>query len=218
MKNVALLHIGQCPNKLIKALDHANIKPVVFEFADTRKLDSQICLFLVYISFTSIEDYFEHFLTLKKMFPHASFFIIDRIFRFNNKMMFMSAGANLYLYYPLNVKDLIRYINFYVARYKAATNNIVYKDIVLNVNKRTVSRGEVTYTLRNKEFELLKYFLLNTGEIISKTKIIEEIWDMNASIDTRTVETHISYLRNKIDKGFEEKRLQTIYCVGYKFE
>jgi hypothetical protein len=95
---------------------------------------------------------------------------------------------------------------------------LVYKDIEMNLLQRTCSRSGVELKLRNREFDLLKFFIENPKQVFSVEAILEYVWDMNSTFDTNTVQSHISFLRRKIDRDFAEKRLHTVPCVGYKFE
>ena len=95
---------------------------------------------------------------------------------------------------------------------------IDYKDMSIDISRRIVKRAGVDIVLRNREFELLCYFLRNPGIIFSKRKLLEEVWDRNACLNTTTVESHMSTLRKKLDHGFNEKLFHTVYCAGYKIE
>jgi DNA-binding response OmpR family regulator len=96
-----------------------------------------------------------------------------------------------------------------------AERNYTIRDLELNVNAHSVKFMNKTIYLRNKEFNLLYYLMLNKGKILSRNMIIENVWDRNADIVTNTIEVHISNLRKKIDKKSLTKYIFTIPCTGY---
>lgn len=125
------------------------------------------------------------------------------------------------LYYDLDngFADLFVKIRFLIVGNRmSGYDAIEYKDIKMDLKTRNCYRLEQLVVLRNKEFELLKFLIENPERIFSVTQILEAVWDMNADLNTNTVQTHISTLRKKIDIGFSEKRLHTVNCIGYKLE
>ena len=85
----------------------------------------------------------------------------------------------------------------------------------LNLHTREATREDLVIPLQNKEFELLEYLMRNAGMIVSKTMIIEHVWNYNFDPLTNIVEARISKLREKIDKPFSEKLIQTVRGAGY---
>ena len=71
--------------------------------------------------------------------------------------------------------------------------------------------------LRNKEFSLLHYFLQNMGRVLSRTQILEDVWDRNIICPTNTVDVHVSSLRRKFKRYADKECIKTIHCVGYMF-
>lgn len=72
--------------------------------------------------------------------------------------------------------------------------------------------------LRNKEFSLLNYFIANMGRVLSRTQILEDVWDRNILCPTNTVDVHVSSLRMKFKKYASKDCIKTVHCVGYIFE
>lgn len=72
--------------------------------------------------------------------------------------------------------------------------------------------------LRNKEFNLLEYFLMNAGRVVSRTQILEEVWDRNIFCATNTIDVHVSRLRQKLKFYFGRDLIRTVHCIGYIFE
>jgi len=72
--------------------------------------------------------------------------------------------------------------------------------------------------LRNKEFCLLDYFLRNHGKVLTRGRILEEVWDRNLFCSTNTVDVHVSVLRQKLRKLSKKNFIKTVHCIGYLFE
>ena len=72
--------------------------------------------------------------------------------------------------------------------------------------------------LRKKEFDLLEFLLFNQGRVVSKSQILEQVWDYNFDVESKTVDVHISSLRSKVDKGFQSPYIHTVYGTGYKLD
>ena len=87
--------------------------------------------------------------------------------------------------------------------------------MVLDLLSRRVTRGGTPIDLRPREFALLEYLMRNTGKVVSKTMILSHIWDYNFDPQTNIVDVLVSRLREKLDKPFEKKLLNTVRGVGY---
>lgn len=92
-----------------------------------------------------------------------------------------------------------------------------YRDLTLDLLSRSCTRQGQTIDLMAKEFKLLEYFLRRPGRLVTRTMLLEQVWDMSFDPTTSVVETHISRLRAKIDKPFEEPLLRTRRGEGYVF-
>ncbi len=91
----------------------------------------------------------------------------------------------------------------------------IHRDLELDVVKHQVKVKKEPVYLRNKEFSLLHFLMANKGKVLSKTSILENVWDHNTNISTSTVDVHISQLRRKIDKRANDTYIRTIPCTGY---
>ena len=81
---------------------------------------------------------------------------------------------------------------------------------------RRVSRGEAEITLTAREFSLLEYLIRRTGQVVTKTELLDHVWDAAADTDPNIVEVYVGYLRRKIDQPFGERSLQTVRGSGYR--
>jgi heavy metal response regulator len=134
----------------------------------------------------------------------------------DDKIKGLDVGADDYLGKPFSFGEFLARIRALLRRsqeYKEPTLTIA--DLELNPATRTVTRGGKTITLTGKEYALLEFFLRNKGCILSETRIVEHVWDMNYDPETNVVNVYIHHLRSKIDKGFDKKLIHTIRGSGY---
>ena len=96
--------------------------------------------------------------------------------------------------------------------------SLVVADLVLDLVKRKVLRGETPIELQQREFSLLEYLMRNSGRVVSKTMIMEHVWDYNFDPESNVVESRICRLRDKIDLPGAAKLIHTIRGAGYVLE
>jgi len=94
----------------------------------------------------------------------------------------------------------------------------VLRDLELDIASHQVKVGDEIVYLRNKEFLLLHYLIMNKGKVLSRNEILENVWDRNTDLLTNTVDVHISKLRKKIERGRRDKFIRTVPCLGYVLE
>lgn len=154
----------------------------------------------------------EIFLDKIQLFFSGVVIAVDEKFSLKRRFIMYELGVTNYFYMPFKFDDFVSFLPWFVEK---QLNLIRYKDVVLNIDNRTVIRGMECLSLKNMEFRLMKYLLQNKGKIMSKDRILEDVWDMNAMVSSKTVEVHMCRLRNKIDRGYEDKLLHTIPNTGY---
>ncbi|RLA93657.1 MAG: DNA-binding response regulator, partial [Deltaproteobacteria bacterium] len=88
-------------------------------------------------------------------------------------------------------------------------------DLTLNQITREVRRGDSLIDLTPKEYALLEYFIINEGQVLTRTMISEHVWNYDFDPMTNIIDVHINHLRSKIDKGFSPKLIHTVKGVGY---
>jgi two-component system copper resistance phosphate regulon response regulator CusR len=106
----------------------------------------------------------------------------------------------------------------FLSKEKIDNSRYVLRDLELDVSRHRVSVCNSEVHLRNKEFALLHFMMLNKGRVLSRTDILENVWDRNANMMTNTVDVHISTLRKKIEKVSKRRFIHTIPCLGYILE
>ena len=129
----------------------------------------------------------------------------------------LQTGADDYLTKPFAFSELLARVQALIRRASGASDptRLAMGDLFVNLLTREVTRGGKRIALQPLEFSLLEYLLRNAGRIVSKTMIMEHVWDYNFDPQTNVVEARISRLRDKIDRGFDTKLIHTIRGVGY---
>jgi two-component system, OmpR family, response regulator len=127
------------------------------------------------------------------------------------------SGGDDYLTKPFAFTELLARVQALVRRSSmvAPQPELAVGDLRLNMHTREVFRGETAIRLQPLEFSLLAYLMRNTGRIVSKTMIMENVWDYNFNPGTNVVESKICYLREKVDRQATVKLIHTIRGVGY---
>lgn len=92
-----------------------------------------------------------------------------------------------------------------------------FDTLQLNLLARKLFIDGSFVSLRNKEFSLLQYFMNNMGRVVSRTQLLEDVWDVNICCATNTVDVHVSTLRNKFKKFAGRDFIRTVHSIGYVF-
>ncbi|MCX5885376.1 MAG: heavy metal response regulator transcription factor [Proteobacteria bacterium] len=128
----------------------------------------------------------------------------------------LNLGADDYLIKPFSFSELLARMRAILRRGKIQRpTELKVANLVLNQMTREVYRDTVRIDLTSKEYALLEYFIQNTGLILTRTMLLEAVWDYNFDPMTNVIDVHINHLRNKIDRDFTPKLLHTIKGVGY---
>ena len=131
----------------------------------------------------------------------------------------LDSGADDYLTKPFALDELLARVRALLRRPKTiAENTLKVADLSLDPILHTVKRSNSAIELTNKEFSLLEYLMRNKNRPVSKEQIIEHVWDFDSDVLPNNIEVYISYLREKIDKPFNKKLIQTVRGVGYKID
>ncbi|MBW1802715.1 MAG: response regulator transcription factor, partial [Deltaproteobacteria bacterium] len=129
----------------------------------------------------------------------------------------LQIGSDDYLTKPFAFSELLARIQALIRRSSGAAEptRLSVGDFSMDLLTREVTRGGKKIELQPLEFALLEYLARNTGKVVSKTMIMQHVWDYNFDPQTNVVEARICRLRDKIDKGFAEKLIHTVRGVGY---
>ena len=129
----------------------------------------------------------------------------------------LQGGSDDYLTKPFAFSELLARVQALIRRASAVSEPtcLVVGDLSINLMTRAVRRGDKEITLQPKEFALLEYLARNAGKVVSRTMIMEHVWDYNFDPMTNVVEARICKLRDKIDKDHTTKLLHTVWGAGY---
>lgn len=133
----------------------------------------------------------------------------------DKKINFLNAGADDYLVEPFSISELVARVKALLRRPRITrTTTYTVGDIALDSTRHLVTKANNYIHLTRKEFALLEFFLQNLNIALSRTTIMEHVWDMNADPFSNTIESHVVCLRKKIDPT--NKYIMTVPGIGYK--
>ncbi|GBC60263.1 DNA-binding response regulator [Desulfonema ishimotonii] len=135
----------------------------------------------------------------------------------NDRVRGLETGGDDYLTKPFAFSELLARIQALLRRASGASDptRFTVGDLSVNLLTREVTRGGRKIELQPLEFSLLEYLMRNAGRVVSKTMIMEHVWDYNFDPQTNVVEARISRLRDKTDRAFDKKLIHTVRGVGY---
>lgn len=136
----------------------------------------------------------------------------------DDKVTGFEAGADDYLVKPFEFKELLARIRALTRRGKEGSQPksiLAFADLEMNLDAKTCHRSGKKIDLTPKEFALMEYLIRNQGRVVSKTEIADKVWDINFDTGTNVIEVYVSYLRNKLDRPFNNKLIHTIFGLGY---
>jgi two-component system, OmpR family, response regulator len=129
----------------------------------------------------------------------------------------LEGGADDYLVKPFAFAELVARVNALGRRPALAvtTTALAVADLEIDLVNRTVTRAGRRIELQPREFQLLEYLMRHAGRIVTRTMLLENIWEFHFDPRTNIVETHISRLRSKVDRGFANELIHTVRGAGY---
>jgi two-component system, OmpR family, copper resistance phosphate regulon response regulator CusR len=137
----------------------------------------------------------------------------------NDKIEGYDAGADDYIIKPFEFRELLMKIRVLLKRtashHVPVGNILVAGDLQMNLDSKEVKRGDTKINLTTKEFQLLEYLMRNKNRVVSRADIAVNVWDIDFDTNTNVIDVYISYVRNKVDKPFERKLIQTQVGMGY---
>lgn len=133
----------------------------------------------------------------------------------------LDAGADDFLIKPFHLSELNARVKALIRRqFHKGNNTIEYKEIKIDIPKLLVTINEIPLTVTSKEYELLLYFIANTGKVITKDAISYSVWKNNSDMDVSNeiIYTHVKNLRKKLLAAGCHDYIQSVYGIGYKFD
>jgi two-component system copper resistance phosphate regulon response regulator CusR len=157
----------------------------------------------------------------KKLYPNVPVIMLTALGTTDDKVIGFEAGADDYLVKPFEFRELLARIKVMLKKADKApdaVNKLIVGDLELDLDKKVAYRGNSAIDLTAKEFSLLEYFMRNTGRVLSRNDIAENVWDIRFDFGTNVVDVYINFLRKKIDKGYTNKLIHTKVGFGYVFK
>lgn len=129
----------------------------------------------------------------------------------------LETGSDDYLTKPFAFSELLARIHALIRRSTGSTDatTLEVADLRMDLLRREMTRSGKKIDLQPREFALLEYLMRNAGRVVSKTMIMEHVWDYNFDPQTNVVEARMSRLRDKINRGFQKQLIETVWGVGY---
>lgn len=154
---------------------------------------------------------------LRRQKVHSPVIILSARRSLDDRINGLQRGGDDYLVKPFSFSELLARLHALIRRANRETEptRLVDGDLSLDLLTREVTRSGRKIDLQPREFSLLEYLMRNSGRVVSKTMIIERVWGYNFDPQTNIVDVLVSRLRNKIDRDFETKMIQTHRGVGY---
>ena len=143
--------------------------------------------------------------------------ILSALGQVDDRIKGLRAGGDDYLPKPYSFAELLARVEVLSRRRGGRGEETVLRvgDLVLDRMSREVKRGEEDVSLQPREFRLLEYLMKHAGQVVTRTMLLENVWDYHFDPQTNVIDVHISRLRSKIDKGFSQPLLHTIRGAGY---
>lgn len=154
---------------------------------------------------------------MRKSKVHTPVIILSAKSTVDDRVKGLQAGGDDYLTKPFAFSELLARVQALIRRASGATEptTLSASELSMNLLTREVKRKDQQIELQPMEFSLLEYLMRNVGRVVSKTMIMEHVWDYNFDPQTNVVEARICRLRDKVDRDFDKKLIHTIRGVGY---
>ena len=133
----------------------------------------------------------------------------------SDRVMGLNSGADDYMVKPFAFEELSARLRVLTRRTRQTTNLFVLADLVVDADRRSVSRGGREIALTSREYALLEYMMRNKGHVLTREQIIEHVWSYDYEGASNMVDVYIRNLRKKIDDGRDKKLIHTVRYMGY---
>jgi two-component system OmpR family response regulator len=143
--------------------------------------------------------------------------ILSALAEVDDRVLGLQAGGDDYLVKPFAFSELLARLEALLRRGAGGTAETVLRvaDLELDLLSRSVKRADRTLDLQPREFRLLEYLMRHSGQVVTRTMLLEYVWDYHFDPQTNIIDVHVSRLRSKIDKGFDIPLLHTVRGAGY---
>ena len=155
--------------------------------------------------------------TLRTQNNQTPVLFLSALAQVDERVRGLKAGGDDYLTKPFAFAELLARVEALSRRSKGEgpQTRVVVADLEMDLLSRTVRRAGQKIDLQPREFRLLEYLMRHAGQVVTRTMLLENVWDYHFDPQTNVIDVHISRLRGKIDKGHEKQLLQTVRGAGY---
>lgn len=143
--------------------------------------------------------------------------ILSALGEVDDRVAGLKAGGDDYLVKPFAIEELKARVEALLRRHENSQTQTRLKiaDLEMDLLAHKVVRGETVLNLQPREYRLLEYLMKHAGQVVTRTMLLENVWDYHFDPQTNVIDVHISRLRQKVDKGFERNLLTTVRGAGY---
>ncbi len=143
--------------------------------------------------------------------------ILSALGEVDDRVQGLERGGDDYLVKPFAFSELVARLDALVrrSRAEAAATHLEVADLVMDLLKREVRRAGQRIDLQPREFGLLEYLMRHSGQVVTRTMLLEQVWDYNFDPQTNVIDVHVSRLRRKIDRDFDTPLIHTVRGAGY---
>jgi len=158
--------------------------------------------------------------TLRREGDQTPVLFLSALGEINDRVVGLRAGADDYLVKPYAFAELIARVDALSRRREtgAVATTLKVGELEMNLINRTVHRQGKEIDLQPREFQLLEFMMRHAGQSVTRTMLLEKVWEYHFDPQTNVIDVHISRLRSKIDKGFDRAMLQTVRGAGYRLD
>ncbi len=159
--------------------------------------------------------------TLRASDNNTPVLILSALGQVDDRVKGLQAGGDDYLVKPFAFSELEARIEALSRRSKGKTETettLNIADLHMDLLSREVRRGDQVIALQPRDFQLLEYLMRHKGQVVTRTMLLENVWDYHFDPQTNVIDVHISRLRAKIDKNFDIALIQTVRGAGYKID
>jgi two-component system copper resistance phosphate regulon response regulator CusR len=151
--------------------------------------------------------------------PSIPIIMLTALIDLTDKVKAYDLGADDYVIKPFEFQELLLKIKVLIRRtangHQPLLTVLQAADLEMDLDSKQVKRGDQPINLTAKEFQLLEYLLVNKNKVLARGDIAMNVWDVDFDTNTNVIDVYINYLRNKVDKPFKQKLIQTQVGMGY---
>lgn len=155
--------------------------------------------------------------TLREDGINTPILILTGVDEVTSRIKLLDAGADDYLTKPFNTSELRARVQALLRRTSSTYSSgvLTVSDLILDIDRRHVTRAGNSIDLRRKEFDILEYLVRNRGRVVTRAMILDHVWEANKESWPNTIDVHIKHLRDKVDRPYKVALIRTAYGIGY---